>query len=226
MASKLERRREIGRARERERDSPALIRGVTTLLLLCVISGISGDPYCHQLEQKHKSETLIKKINSKRIEAGVGTLTADQTLCYVAMKHVLDLTANANCPKRVDGSCNTHSWGNCNRYHLIDDVKSCCYPRDGGDCIWLKPTEFNKGFNTSTWDNSGYEIVSGPLPGMTPEIAVQSWLDSTGVHKEVMLKKYIYKDPNETPNKPSQTVLQKRIGAAVWGKFAVAWFSG
>lgn len=223
MASKRERKREIGR--ERKRYSPAFIRGVTTLLLFCLVSGISGDipDTCDSLQATYQSVTLIDKINSRRrqLPAKDGEsrqLTAVKTLCYVAMKHVKDLTENdkygqAYKTTENDVKCNNHSWG---FKKQTTPTTTCCYTSKPSAqekaCMWNKPVEFDK-----LWQyGNGYEIVAWHSAKMTPDEAMRQWSkEISEAHYNVTMER----GPTWSKHK------FKRVGAAVLGKFGVVWFS-
>ena len=84
--------------------------------------------------------------------------------------------------------------------------------------MWKKPKEFT----SNKFHGNGYEISTGPNgddpqfnlhPNVTIEAAMNGWKKSKP-HNDVILNKDIWRDTEWT-----------KIGAAVYGPYANAWFS-
>lgn len=161
------------------------------------------------------SAQLFARINHWRVANGLPPVAYSPALSQVAQMHVADLEES-----RPGGVCSIHSWSRV----PVPGGSSCpCYDVSraaGGDsamerCMWRKPAEISRG----KYRDDGFEIAVqiddygyGRGYGMTPAMALQTWLGSTQ-HRAILANRG-----------PWSRDAWKAMGVAVSQHYAVAWF--
>lgn len=140
---------------------------------------------------------LYEAVNRYRRASGLDPLPLSRSLVKVARLHVRDLAAVSR-PRR----CNLHSWSDKGRWG------ACCYTdHSRAQCMWDKPREL------TDMDADGFEIAYWHSERATPERAMRSWRRSPR-HDEAL-----------TGRGPWAELPWKAMGAAVYDRYAVVWFS-
>jgi len=167
---------------------------------------------------------LIDAVNSYRRANGLRK--CDGVLVEVAYIHIQDQEA-VHPLKSPDCPPNGHNWLSPIGWTLADiatllpqysnnvgNIKSCCFEKDGADCMWKKPRELY-----SWYKPYGFEVsvvlgtdLSGASPARAAKGAVEEWKRSKG-HNDVILAK------------GDNWKKLKKIGCFHRGEFVSCWMS-
>jgi len=210
--------------------------GLTLPLLLALVSLFSlygpangGCGWCDRCVDKFYREgifPLIDAVNSYRRANGLRNLECDGVLVEVANIHVQDQEAvhplkSSECPP------NGHNWLSPIGWTLADiatllpylsdnvgNIKSCCFKKDGDDCMWKKPNELYPWYKPYGFEVS--VVLGSDLSGASAEAAAKgaldSWKGSKG-HNDVILAK------------GDNWRKLKKIGCFRRGEFVNCWMS-
>jgi uncharacterized protein YkwD len=176
-------------------------------LTLAVVSQLAQPAaYRSAADDAAAARRLAEYINQERAADGLPPVAVSPSLVRVARAHVRDLMQN-----RPDSGtdyrgrrCTMHSWSAAGRWTPV------CFTADNAyaPAMWNKPKEITGG----QYRDAGVEIAYRMPAGVTPEIAMDGWLNSAA-HEAVMLERGPWRSSN-----------WQAMGVAIDGDYAVAWF--
>jgi hypothetical protein len=163
-------------------------------LIGCFVAALASGPFAWA-QDEHRSLELIRLINDYRETSGLPRIPVSRSMNTVASTHVADL--------QTLQPSNLHSWSISPRWTggTFDLNNSATWP-----IMWKKPSEL------TSYRGNGYEIAYRHSHAATPAAALASWQGSPA-HNSVILNTGMW-----------ASYRWNAIGAAVFGKYAVAWF--
>lgn len=149
---------------------------------------------------------LARMVNGYRAEYGLPPVPISRSLNAVAEAHVRDLMENRPDTATAfgRGRCNMHSWSSAGPWTPV------CYTRDHAraSAMWSKPREITRG----AYPGNGYEIAYWWSGAITPEIAIEGWIDSPA-HNDLLIEDGPWRGAN-----------WQAMGIGLHGNYAVVWF--
>lgn len=140
---------------------------------------------------------LYNMINDFRRSAKQPIIPLSRSLCFVAAKHLTDLTSTNS----QDNGCGLHSWSDKGNW------KPCCYSKDPlrNECMNTKPKEI------AGYPGLGYEIAYWGEETTTPAGVMEIWRN-TAISKNIFLNLDKW-----------QSKQWKAAGVAIGGGYALVW---
>jgi hypothetical protein len=158
----------------------------------------TGKPVPEAFCIKPQEQFLFGKINELRQKNDLPVIALSNSLCYVAARHVRDLTLY----HPDEGNCNFHSWSGNGPWTAF------CYPRDENkkQSVWDKPKEITK------YPSKAYEMIYWENVELTPDSVMAVWL-SEEHYRNYLLNQGKWSE-----------YTWKSVGVAILGNYACAWF--
>jgi len=146
--------------------------------VFCQLSALvhSAGGWCDRTGQdpwfSSRSFDVIDEVNKYRRQKGLSPYPCDEVLVETAYEHTKNQIA-ADTVTTANTECGLHSWKG-----SMKPFKTCCYPRDGNNCMWKKPSELYAWYDTNGVENSS--------AASTAKKAVAQWKSSVG-HRAPMM---------------------------------------